>query len=87
MYKHGWNHGKGLGKTEQGRVAHVRVKKRPHQQGLGQHDEAGQWWETLYNVTAQRMIHPDTKEEEKGGGKKLYLGMFVKGGLLAGSSS
>jgi Pin2-interacting protein X1 len=60
MEKMGWSAGKGLGKQEQGRVSHVKVKKREELAGVGTEkvgveEQKNQWWYNVYDKLADKI--------------------------------
>lgn len=75
MEKMGWSAGKGLGKEEQGRVEHIKVKKREEQMGLGVEkqkveEQKTQWWYNVYDKLADKIQIDASSDEEGEDGKK-----------------
>lgn len=59
LLKHGWNHGKGLGRKENGITQALKVTLKQDTYGVG-HDPAKEftnhWWSELFNKTAANLV-------------------------------
>lgn len=68
LHKHGWEEGKGLGKSENGIKSAIKVKVKNNKVGLG-HDAGAEftfhWWDHIFNKAANaiEVIDDDEKEE------------------------
>lgn len=67
LHKHGWENGKGLGKSENGIKSAIKVKVKNNKDGLG-HDAGADftfhWWDHIFNKTANSIEIVDNGDEE-----------------------
>lgn len=68
LHKHGWEEGKGLGKSENGIKSAIKVKVKNNKVGLG-HDTGAEftfhWWDHIFNKTANAIEVIDDEEKEE----------------------
>ncbi|RKO83635.1 hypothetical protein BDK51DRAFT_33420 [Blyttiomyces helicus] len=97
LQKYGWEHGKGLGKNEEGISRAISVGIKNDNKGLGAKSDEWtfQWWDHVFNRASQSIkiekddegdvkVQTNSKADREKSAKKLLYGSFVKS--VAGTS-